>query len=222
MYKSIILFFFLFTIGGIGFVLSQEKIDEVISIQKTGVMEEFQVYDGMVLQQPLIGELNNLYSIGLKIHYFYTMSANTLSVSLVSGDEKIASDRIFLNSLNGPIFYQLRFDAIRDSAGKQFHIIIQTDTPKNQPLSLYVYANTAEDQNFILNDEEFDKHMVLFTRYKNHLSAKGGFNTFPLLLERISQYKPDILKGNFFIFLLMLYSILLFLFVYFIMKDVDK
>lgn len=212
----VVLFIFLI-IFGILFFLANKVIDKNIVILTRGSPEKMEIYEGINFRQDFIGDADNLNGIGIKMHNFYTQNNHRLKVKLLRGKDVVFEDQIPLKNI--AIFYLNYFKEISDSKDKNFTITLEANTPKDNPLAVYVYKNNNGDSNIFLNGEKTNSSLFFFKSYLNSESGKLGWNNFNLIIDRISQYKPFIFKGAGLVLLVIIYLVILFFYLYLFVKN---
>ena len=167
-----------------------QNVSEIVS----GDPQKFDFSRETKIQQTFIARNDYLRGLGIKLRNFYTQSRDDLTTTLLMGDVIIYSEKTNLANLVIPSFYRIFFTPIPDSSSKKFTLILETDTPAQTPVALYV-AQSKDLSSFIVNGRETDKSVYLYTSYqnmpKNNNKALGVWG----VIGRISQYKPWVFKG---------------------------
>lgn len=214
-----ILFIFIL-IGVILVGLSRLEFDRELTTISSNKVELLPFYKDLSLNQSFVSAANNLSSIGVMLHNYYPSRAGQFKISLVDDQgQLIASRSSNLMALISPRFFNLNFEPFTASAGKSFSIKLETDAPKNFPLTIFLSENKDSRNQLYINNDKLDKELYFLSTYKNSNPQKLGLKNLNLVVKRISQYRPVIFKGNFLLILVSIYLLACCLYLYFFIKD---
>lgn len=210
----IIILFFVFVGAIVFWNLIQETLDREYSSFLNGTeWKKKEIVQGIVFRQDFIAEYNYLHRIGISAVNFHPDFGGIFIIRLLQDGEAVAQIGWETEKMYAPRYYPLEFPPLLDSKGKRFTLELEASVPPDKPLTIFTVQDHQEGFELSIGDRRYlDERVDFYAAYENPDAAPLGFSGLPLLIKRISQYKPVFLKGYPLIVLSVFYILLAFLF----------
>ena len=148
---------------------------------------------GSVVDQPLTASHDDLSVVSVPFATSIGTSAARVRVTLADASGQVLVDRTLdAKDLTDLGYKDISFAPIPHSAGMTFHVGLKTPSAiTGQPLSVVTAPATTGTPPLTMNGQVGTVALPVHTFYGSLLPA---WRALPVLMERVSQYKPGILK----------------------------
>ena len=200
-FNYILIFLFLIFIGIIfcKFFNTLTFSDSSLNFEGDNGKQE-KLYPNAQLIQKITATENNLNQIDISINKFSADFGEkiVLEVKDENCGKTIAQSKIDAFTWNSPGYEKFRFKTIPDSKDRIFCLKI-TYIPfrKEQDKKIYISSYPAEGSSYINTGKSIEEQKNRTLKLKPAYENDSNWQNFSELSDRMSQYKPDYLKGTY-------------------------
>ncbi len=191
------------------------------SLNFEGESKQEKLYPNSQIIQKITAMENNLNQINISINKFSADFREKIVLEIADENcgQIIAQSKIDAFSWNSPGYEKFRFKTISDSKDKTYCLkFAYVPFEKEQDKKAYISSYPAEGSSYVNTGKSIEEQKNRTLKLKPAYENGSVWKNFSQLTDRISQYKPDFLKGTILEIIFILSLIILIILVLIIIK----